>query len=198
MVRAERDLHSSATPSLPRESWWLCCGDKLQEQGSARCHPAEPASCLFPAAPGPPDPRGMNSPGHRDSRVTGGASPRTSAQCQQDHSGCKGMGPHSTVLFLKKNPQKASVLPVTCRCHTRPFQINPREHKAFFGCRDSMWADISLQTPTGHSAGILQGTWHGTSGPFTQSRRCCPQCHLQGVPHLPSSARGARAAQGHG
>lgn len=110
--------HSPGTPPAPGRGLALLWG-RLQGQGGARYLPAEhPARSLHRQARGEqPWPRGQQ-----------GSEPMG----QQDHPSCRGTG-FAQLLVLKKSPQKASVLPVTCQCHTRPLQRTPGGHKAFSG-----------------------------------------------------------------
>lgn len=116
--------------SLPRGGLVALLGDELQEQGSARHRPAERARSPQPpraAQPAPGCRAAWRAHGH------GGTSPEEgSAQSSRGTSpAARERGFAQLLLFLKKRPQKASVLPVTRQCHTRPFQINPRGQKTF-------------------------------------------------------------------
>lgn len=95
--------------------------------------------CRDRTAPSPP-----SGPRARDERRAWGATRRRPAegacspQTPQSSGGTGGTTPAARergftrlLLFLKKTPPKAPVLAVTCRCHTRPFQINPRGQKTF-------------------------------------------------------------------
>lgn len=90
--------------AAPREGWWLCYGDKLQEQGSARAIP------LVPCSPGSP-----RTP--RDGLGAGAASEPRSRASRAGPFWLQSDGASLSCSVFKGKLPKAAVLAVTCQCH---------------------------------------------------------------------------------